>query len=166
MTGATPDDIQELLIKLGRTPILLADLVEGLTRVNVALRPAPDQFSALESICHLRDIEIEAYAIRIRRILAEDRPALADVNGARLAIERDYNRLDLSEALTSFTTIRQKNLQVLSDVSLEEFDREGELDGVGTISLGKLIEIMAEHDEDHVAELRVIRAQLLRAHEA
>ena len=39
----------------------------------------------LEHVCHLRDIEVEGYAPRLKRILSEDGPFLPDIDGRRLA---------------------------------------------------------------------------------
>jgi len=55
------------------------------------LQNSPDEFSVLENICHLRDLELQGYTPRIRRILAEADPDLADFDGARVAAESSYN---------------------------------------------------------------------------
>lgn len=148
------DDIKELKSNLARTPTELATLLESFPADNATFKPAPDEFSVLENVCHLRDIEIEGYTVRIQRILNEERPFLADLDGTRLAIERDYNRQSVSEALLSFSQARRQNLVVLSEASESEFEREGELEGVGQITLRKLLEMMWEHDGGHLDELR------------
>ena len=148
------DDIKELQTNLAQTPNELAQLVQSFPLTNLTIKPAPDEFSVLENICHLRDIEIEGYTVRIHRILNEDRPFLYDLDGTRLAIERDYNRQSVSEALLSFSQARRHNLAVLGEVAKSEFEREGELEGVGEITLRKLLETMWEHDGGHLDELR------------
>ena len=148
------DDIKELQTNLAQTPSELAHLVQSFPPTNLTVKPAPDEFSVLENICHLRDIEIEGYTVRIQRILNEDRPFLSDLDGTRLAIERDYNRQSVSEALLSFSHARRNNLAVLSEVSESDFEREGELEGVGQITLRKLLETIWEHDGGHLDELR------------
>jgi hypothetical protein len=107
------EDIKELKSNLARTPTELATLLESFPADNVTFKPSPDEFSVLENICHLRDIEIEGYTVRIQRILSEDRPFLPDLDGTRLAIERDYNRQRLSEELSLFSQARRHNLAVL-----------------------------------------------------
>ena len=148
------DDIKELQTNLARTPIELAQLLESFSPTSLTIKPAPDEFSVLENICHLRDVEIEGYTVRIQRLLNEDRPFLYDLDGTRLAIERDYNRQSVSEALLSFSHARRNNLAVLNEVSESEFERKGELEGVGQITLRKLLETMWEHDGGHLDELR------------
>jgi hypothetical protein len=62
--------------------------------------------SPLETICHLRDIEAEGYTTRINRILIETNPVLGDIDGGRLAVERNYNDQDPDLALHEFTIAR------------------------------------------------------------
>ena len=102
----------------------------------------------------MRDIEVEGYCVRIQRILSEDNPFLSDIDGSRLAIERDYNRQSLNEAVSDFATARRHNLTMLNNASKSEFDREGELEGTGTVTLARLVEMMVEHDEGHLEELQ------------
>ena len=159
-------DRQQLLAKLSSTPIQIAELVKALSPASVIVRPAPEEFSVVENICHLRDIELDGYAVRIRRLLTEAKPLLADIDGARLAIVRDYNRQNLQGALTIFRQARQANLDALSNASESAFEREGELEGVGTITLGRLLQLMWDHDEGHLDELRNTRTRLLKAYES
>src|SRR5262245_8122269 len=57
-------------------------------------RPAgTDAFSLHEQVWHLRDIEVDGYARRFRAVATQDDPFLPDLDGARLAIERDYRSL-------------------------------------------------------------------------
>ncbi|HJX91061.1 MAG TPA: DinB family protein [Pyrinomonadaceae bacterium] len=159
-------DRQQLLTQLAHTPVQLAELIDDLPQDSVRLRPAPDEFSVVENVCHLRDIELDGYSIRIQRLLTENHPGLSDIDGARLAVEREYNNQDLQEALMTFTRARQANVSSLSKASDSEFDREGDLEGVGKITLERLLEMMCEHDEGHVDELRIARRRLLKVNES
>jgi hypothetical protein len=121
---------------------------------SIAVKSSAEEFSVLENVCHLRDLEVEGYAIRIQRILQEDQPLLPEFEGARVAIEREYNRQDLNQALTAFSEERGRNLLILSAAGRDEFERTGELDGLGKITLLRLVEMMNEHDEGHLDDLR------------
>jgi len=162
----TKADKQQLLTYLSRTTQLLSESIAGLPQWTLVIRPSPDEFSVVENICHLRDIEVEGYTVRIRRLLREDNPKLADIDGAKLAAERDYNQQDLHDALADFTRARNENLNTLRNASEDEFDREGELEGVGRMNLGQLMQMMWEHDEGHLDELKTTRTRLLKANHA
>ena len=159
----TREELDELIESLEQTPVEVALLLDQISPNEQRIKNA-DEFSALENICHLRDIEIEGYTKRILRILNEDMPSLGDIDGGRLALERDYNNQDASVALEVFTTARKRNIEQLRRVIPEQTAREGNLEGVGVISLAKLLEMMLEHDQGHVIELSVIqrRSQLKR----
>jgi len=151
------DSIAQLLKALRHTPIELEQLVTGLSEGQMRVRRSTDEFSVTESLCHLRDIEIEGYKVRIQRILGEDVPRLPDLDGGRLALERAYNTQSPTQALKDFQDARSENLGVLDQIQKPELAREGNLEGAGTLSLEKLIGLMQEHDEGHLSELRVLR---------
>ena len=152
------EDIKEFLTSLARTPADISLLLSEVPISAVTNKYGPDEFSVLENICHLRDIEVEGYAVRIQRILTEEKPFLTDIDGSRLAIERDYNRQNLKEALSTFTSARRNNLAILEKTTPEELERTGDLELSGSISLRKLVEMMCEHDEGHLEDLdRLLR---------
>src|SRR6185295_5591059 len=121
------------------------------------LQNSPDEFSVLENICHLRDLELQGYSPRIKRILAERDPALADFDGARVAAESSYNSEQPGVALAAFQTARRANVEKLRGLTEEQLRREGTLEGVGSVTLRRLAEMMREHDEGHLDDLRGLR---------
>ena len=152
-----PADLAGLLKCLQETPNRVSVLINDLSDSELRWRNSDGEFSALENVCHLRDIEAEGYATRIDRILDETNPFLADIDGGRLAVERSYNDQDPDLALSAFIIARAKNLEKLSGVRTEQLEREGTLEGVGPVTLKRLAEMMREHDEGHAEELRVLR---------
>lgn len=148
------DEIKTLLNILEDTPGQISELLSHIPPQDAQLRLSPEEFSVLESICHLRDIELEGYTVRIRRLLEENNPQLEDIDGARLAVERDYNHQGLDSALEVFTSARAQNVELLRRVNEDDLHRKGSMQGVGEITLGALIDMMIEHDEGHLDELR------------
>lgn len=155
-------DFAGLLQSLEKTSAQISKLIDGLSNSELRWRNSESEFSALENICHLRDLEIQGYLLRIERILAELNPALADFDGARVAAESNYNGEQLDLAFQAFSLTREQNLVKLRSLTGEELQREGTLDGVGKITLARLAELMREHDEGHLEDLRVLRQQLER----
>ena len=151
------EELHELIDTLAATPERIAGLVRDLPDSDLR-RSSPDgEFSAIENVCHLRDIEVEGYTARINRILNEDQPFLPDIDGGRLAIERNYNGRNLDEALKTFGGARAENLRTLGNVKPEQLSRAGMLEGVGAVTLEQVLLLMREHDEGHVDDLRIIR---------
>jgi hypothetical protein len=155
-------DFAALLDFLNATPNKLAKFIAELTSAELRLQNSPDEFSVLENICHLRDLELQGYSPRIRRILAEQRPALADFDGARVAAESSYNSEQPAVALDAFQTARRANVETLRGLTEEQLRREGTLEGVGSITLRRLAEMMREHDEGHLEDLRGLQRRIER----
>lgn len=152
-----PETFQGLVARLSATPSTLAQEVRSISDEAMRVRNSAEEFSALENICHLRDIETEGYEVRIARILEESNPSLPDIDGSRLAVERDYNNQDPQSALKDFADARHRNMQRLRTLSVEQLELEGTLEGVGRVTLGRLVEMMSEHDEGHLHELSIIQ---------
>ncbi|MEP6570648.1 MAG: DinB family protein [Acidobacteriota bacterium] len=170
MTDETNDapaaDFTALLDFLNETPTKLENFTAGLFATDFCWQNSPDEFSALDNICHLRDLELQGYAPRIRRILAETDPALADFDGARVAAESNYNEQQPAVALQEFQTARQENVETFRGVAEEQLAREGTLAGVGKITLKRLAELMREHDEGHLEDVRVLTERIQRRRES
>ena len=159
-TRMPSEDLQELIHVLTQTPQTVANLVKDLSEPDLSFKNSPDEFSAIENVCHLRDIEIDGYTERILRILRENNPTLPDIDGSRLAIEREYQSQNLSEALQAFADARTRNTKTLRGLIAEQFDREGTLEGTGSVTIRGLLLMMRNHDADHVRELSSIRGRL------
>src|SRR6266550_4724539 len=141
--------------RLEQTPNRVRELIGGRSEEDLSFKPAPDVFSLRENVLHLRDIDIEGYAKRIARILAEDHPFLPDVDGANLAIERDYNNQALLPALEAFAQSRARSIRRLAGADL---DRRATLEGVGDVTLRILLERWLEHDAGHLADIEALLA--------
>ena len=163
MTNDESQDVREVIEALARSPDEAARLLRDLSEQALKARNSPDEFSALENICHLRDIEVEGYTVRVNKILTENNPILPDIDGGRLAIDRAYNNQNVDEALEAFALARRQNIVVLMQVNKEQLKRSGCMTGVGEITLEKLLVMMRDHDEDHLEELRRIRQQTLKS---
>jgi prolyl-tRNA editing enzyme YbaK/EbsC (Cys-tRNA(Pro) deacylase) len=159
----TSQDLRDTLQYLAETPQVVADAAAGLAAADLRWKPGAKEFSILENVCHLRDIETEGYAVRIRRLLAEDQPILADLQGDRLAEERRYNTQDAGAGIEAFRRARAESLQALHGATAADWERTGEFEGVGTITLRRLAGMMREHDQSHRAELARLGEHLRRA---
>jgi hypothetical protein len=159
-------EFQETLESLAQTPQRVADLIAGLDRDALRYRPGPDAFSAVEQVCHLRDIEHEGYTVRVRRILQEDNPKLDGINGSQLALERDYQSQDATSALAAFTDARRTSLELLKNASEAELARTCSLEGSTNLTLAGLASLMHAHDSEHLAELESLREGFLHAQES
>lgn len=154
------NEFRDLTNSLAITPESVRRLALGLGKSETRWKPASNEFSVVENVCHLRDIEVDGYVVRISRILKEEKPFLPDLDGARLAEERDYNNQDLKAALGAFRQAREDNLRIIRELSSEQLMRTGTLENAGTITLLRLLELMREHDGAHISELTGLRRKI------
>ncbi len=141
---------------LARTPQVVREIVRGLSEEQLSRKPAPDAFSLLEKVLHLRDIDIDGFEQRIIRVLSEDVPFLPDINGARLAAERDYNAQPLAPALEAFAASRARSVGRLRALTEQDLERAADLEGVGRVTLRELLRRWIEHDAEHIAEMKAL----------
>lgn len=143
-------EFSEVCKFLSETPEKIRLMVNSLTAEEQRSKPSDGGFSVLGNVCHLRDIEERGYLNRIEKILSEDDPFLPDIDGDRLAVERDYQNQNLSEELAVFSRCREDSLLFLEKSSPEDLSRTATLETVGEITLGELLLKMREHDGEHL----------------
>ena len=118
-----------------------------------------EPFSAIEQICHVRDIEVDGYHERFRRALQEAHPTLENVDGERLAMERVYAVADPAEVFAAFRAARAKTLETISTLTAEQFDRTAVFDGA-PITVRGLVHMLCSHDQQHLAGLQWLMARI------
>jgi hypothetical protein len=113
-----------------------------------------ETFSALEQVCHLRDIERDGYHVRIRRMLDETSPSLESLDSYELARQRRYESADLGAAFALFRDARAATVTQLRAVSDEQLARTGEFAEYGRLTLRALVHYLRSHDQQHLAGLQ------------
>jgi hypothetical protein len=167
------DFLADAISTLSATPKRAEELILGLTDEQLSWKPGPEVFSVRENVWHLRDIDVEGYAHRIRLMLEEERPILPDVDGGKLARERSYNAQPLQPALDDLQHSRAASVKRLQRCSIQDLDREAEMQGIGTIDLRRLLNLWMEHDGGHIRDIAELRRAIdtgtgpsLRRHQA
>ena len=114
----------------------------------------PNQsFCPVEHVWHLADLEQQGFAVRIRRLKAEDNPQLPDFDGDLVAREGNYKARSFNEGIAAFRAARSDNIAAFRSLTAAEWLHAGEQDGVGSVSLCDIPAMMAEHDEVHRMEI-------------
>ena len=143
---------------LAATPAALKEALRGVPRKLLLFTPAPGKWSILEILCHLRDMEREAYLERYTRILAEPEPTLPDVNGDALAIERDYRGQKGADVLRDWTRLRRESLRLLRKAKPEQWRRAGVHETMGRVTVDELVARHADgNDTPHLAQIEAIK---------
>ena len=113
-----------------------------------------EPLTAIEQLCHVRDIEIDGYQVRIRRTLAETHPTLASMDTDALVRERAYARDEPARVLAAFRAARVQTLAMISGLSEAQWARTAVFEGYGPLTLRSLIHYLCSHDQQHLAGLQ------------
>jgi hypothetical protein len=113
-----------------------------------------EALTAIEQLCHVRDVEIEGYQRRIERTLAEDNPFLPSMDTDALARDRRYAIADAGEVLTSFREARRRTVAIVERLTPGQLGRPANFEGYGPVTLRALIHYLCSHDQQHLAGLQ------------
>jgi len=119
-----------------------------------------EAFTAIEQLCHVRDIEIEGYHVRFRRTLAESHPTLASIDSEPLAIERAYGTADAAKVLADFRLARVQTMEIVSNLTDAQLARTAVFEGYGPLTMRSLIHYLCSHDQQHLAGLQWLAGKI------
>jgi hypothetical protein len=121
-----------------------------------------EPFTAIEQLCHVRDIEIEGYQTRIRRMLQEMNPMLPSIDSEMLARERGYGNEDGSAVIAEFRTARAQTIDLIRALDATQFERTAIFEGYGAVTLRGLVHYLCSHDQQHLAGLQWLLGKVSR----
>jgi hypothetical protein len=111
-------------------------------------------------MAHLRDLEGGLFLPRLRRMAAEDRPTFEAFDPDAWARERDHRARDFATDLEAFTRARAETIVFLQRLPRGGAERPGLSGHFGPLTLGQYATHMADHDLEHLGQMRGCRAAL------
>jgi len=133
----------------------VVDALAGITADELDRRPPGSDWTAREIAHHLADSEATAY-VRLRRLIAEDRPAIDGYDEAEFARRLHYDR-PIEPSLAVLAAVRTASLQLLEALTPEEWERAGTHSDSGAYSVDDWLRIYANHSHDHADQIRRAR---------
>jgi len=115
-------------------------------------RPGPGRWTGHEVVCHCADSEMNA-ALRIRYLLAEEKPVLQGYDQDRWATVLDYASHPLALALAAVHIARAHTTALLHRVPDSAWSRSGTHTESGAYSAEKWLQTYAEHLETHARQI-------------
>ena len=141
-------------------------LARALRRVPprlAARRPDRGEWAVGEVVSHLADAEI-ALAFRLRKIASEPGQALAAWDQDRWAEGGRYRRTPLREARATFSALRRSNLAYVGRLRAGQRRQHGRHPEYGRPSIPQLLAHWAEHDLNHLEQIRAAHRRLTGRH--
>jgi glutathione S-transferase len=135
---------------LDSTATAIAEYLKTISPQRAAIPPAPGRWSASEIVCHLADCEL-VFGFRLRQTLAEDSPTIQPFDQDKWAAAYPGFTADL--AFATFTALRSWNLRLITAALPTATNRPVTHPERGTMTFLTLVETMAGHDLNHLAQL-------------
>jgi uncharacterized damage-inducible protein DinB len=140
-------------------PVRLRVAVAGLSREELTARPGPGAWSILEVVVHITDSD--AISIdRMKRILTEDNPPLLYADESAYVERLFTHDQNLEDALVLLEIGRRQWARVLRKLPDAAFDRAGQHNRRGRVTLGEMVASYIAHIDDHLKFIVGKRANL------
>lgn len=130
-------------------PAKLRAAVKGLSREELTARPGPGAWSILEVVVHITDSD--AISIdRMKRILIKDNPPLLYADETAYVERLFTHDQELEDALVLLEIGRRQWARVLRKLPDAAFDRAGQHNRSGRVTLGQMVVSYIAHIDDHL----------------
>ena len=134
---------------------VVAEALVGAKDEELDTRPAPNKWTAREVVHHLADSEMTS-AIRLRLLLAVDKPAISGYDQEEFARKLHYER-PIEASLEAFKAARRTTAEILDCMTDADWRREGTHSESGRYTVERWLEIYAAHAHGHAEQILVAR---------
>jgi hypothetical protein len=149
LTGQNPLKLQSA------TPKKLERLLKGVPAAKLRKRPAPAKWSVAEIVAHLSDTEL-VVGFRIRLILGSPGTPIQPFDQDVWVVALHYDKRDVRQSLAQFRALREANLLLLKRLTPQQWKHHGMHAERGEESVETIVQMMAGHDLNHVAQIEQI----------
>ncbi|MCX6020454.1 MAG: DinB family protein [Chloroflexi bacterium] len=146
----------ELLARYKDGHRAVVEALADITDAELDVRPA-EGWTARETAHHLADSEMSS-AIRLRRLLAEDRPVLEGYDENEFARRLSYGDRPIAASLDTLRSVRQTSAEIAERLTEAEWAREGTHTESGRYTVEDWLTIYASHAHDHAEQIRRARS--------
>jgi DinB family protein len=134
---------------------VVSDVMVKVTPEELDFKPDPTRWSVREIIHHLADSEMTA-AVRLRMLIAQDRPTLQGYDQDEFARRLYYDR-PYEASLELFRLARQSTVEILDRLTPAEWVREGTHTEIGPYGVESWLKTYSEHAHKHARQIRIAR---------
>ena len=138
---------------LEATPKEAAALLASIGAAKIEAAPAPGKWSPAKIVAHLADCDL-AFGFRLRQTLAEKDHVVQPFDQDLWAAT--YDGIAAAQALAAFTALRQWNSILIAKTLAVHGGKTVTHPERGTMTFRTIVETMAGHDLNHLAQLKAI----------
>jgi hypothetical protein len=142
----------EIYQELVNSTEVIRALTANISQEEAQVKPTPEDWSMLEVVCHLHDVEREDFREHLDCILHRQNEEWHGIDPQEWVTYRKYNEQNFTEMLVKFLEERRKSLDWLIDLSNADWDATYTFEH-GTMSAGEMFTSWAAHDNLHIRQL-------------
>jgi hypothetical protein len=135
---------------------LIVEALAGADDADLDAREAPGEWSPREVVHHLADSEMTS-AMRLRRMLVEDRPEIQGYDQDDFARVLFYDR-PIEASLAAFKAARETTAEIITRMTDEQWQREAVHSESGRYTALDWLRIYAAHAPEHADQIHRARA--------
>jgi len=154
-----PEERNDLIATYAAGYDEVMNALNGFPADSLGAHPIPGKWSAREIVHHLGDSESTS-AWRLRRLLVEDDPLIQGYDQDAFASRLRYNERDMAPALEAFRYARQSTMQVIEQMTDDDWQRAGTHSESGRYTTEDWLRIYAAHAHNHAAQIKRLREAL------
>ena len=139
---------ESLITALENAPAIIVPLVREVPATVLKRRPRPEKWSAHEHAYHLAEVH-SLFFSRLELMLNESRPRIKMYNPDEAMEKGALLKVDLDEALERFSNDRARLVELLKDLSEDEWLRTAEHEEYEHYSILIMFRHVALHDMLH-----------------
>ena len=144
--------IPRVVDRLAGMPARLRDTVAGIDAAALVRAPADDEWTAFQTLCHLRDATL-TYAARFRWIVFDDDPLMPDYDENNWVAASKDTPEDVRDILDQVAASRADLVRVLSRLEPAQWQRTGRHAVADSIVLEHYARHQVAHEEMHLGQI-------------
>jgi len=149
----SPEERVRLIEQYARGPEALRVALTDAPEEMHHWRPAPDEWSVHEIVCHCADSEMVT-ATRIRWLIAAQEPTIVAMDQDEWARALDYPHRDLVDALAVIDAVRMWTAPLLTRIPEDVWTKVGHHTETGPVTANDWLETYASHLHGHADQIR------------
>jgi len=150
---------REMIEQYAAGGLKLRQAVAGLSREDFLADVIPGTWSIQQIVIHLADSDLIA-ADRMKRIIAEDNPAMLGYDQSKFAQHLHYDEQSVEDAAAIFELSRRQLARVLRKLPDAAFQRAGMHNERGPLTLDQMVRTYVGHLDHHLEFLYDKRRKL------
>jgi hypothetical protein len=146
------DASSEVIERLRDVPARIAKAFGKRPASQLSAAPAKGEWSPAEILAHLRASD-DILAYRAYMILIRDNPPLPAFDERRWAEVSGYAHMDALDSLQTYSRRREELVTMLDGLEPEAWERTGQREQRGAVTLLGVLTTLLDHEEEHCAQL-------------